>query len=340
MSMNPSWQGWSGARVVKTSIAAGLALYFASFLNSPGYTYSALVAVLATQKSLARSFGLAKYQVLSALVGTFSGNLAAWKFGSYPLIAGLLVYALFVIHLRLGWKDTILMSIVTAVNSFATFEGELIVHSAKQVAIILIGIASSIAVNLLSVPRYEEKLEDLIDRSEGMLRSLIYLMHHNLSHLDQKFPQEGYENQVAEVRKYIAEARHYAGLIFEDQWIYNRKGREAQQAVQTLEQMDLLTTHISSLYKFLGRVDIWLEPIPKIQRLMEIVMQVQVRTFCQRPVPERLIDKAIQNMDCQFDQMDLPKTRLEFMTRSALYHLYNDLKIYYEDLKVIRRMQK
>lgn len=324
--------------MIKTSVAAGLALYFASFLNAPGYTYSAIVAVLATQKSLARSFGLAKHQLLSALIGTLSGNLMAWKFGTHPLIGGLLVYTLFFLHLRLGWKDTILMSIVTGINSFSNFEGEMIVHSAKQVGIILIGIASSIVVNFVAVPRYEEKLENLIDRAEGMLRSLVYLMHHNLSHLDQKFPQEEFGKQVEEVRKYIGEARHYAGLIFEDQWIYNRKGREAQKAMQTLEQMEILTVHILSLYKALGRVDIWLEPILKIQKLMEIVMRAQGRIFHKRPVPYRFIDRAIQSLDWQFDNMDLPKTRLEFMTRSGLYHFYNDLKTYYEDLKAIQRM--
>lgn len=326
-----------GARVVKTSIAAGLALYLASFLNFPGYTYAAIVAVLATQKSLARSFGLARYQIASAFIGTLGGNLAALQFGTYPLVVALVVYALFAVHLRLGWRDTILLSIVTALNSFSTFQGEFLIHAFKQISIVLIGIACSILVNLVAVPRYEQRIEELTGRAEGMLRGLIYLMCENLSHLDQRLSQEEFTKQVQDVRKYIAEARHYAELIFEDQWIYNRRGREARQAIRTLQQMDRLATHILNLNKSLDKVGIWVEPIPRIQRFLDVVIHVQSRVFRGKRLHTPLVDRAICHLDQLFDGMELPKTRLEFVTRASLYHFYVDLKAYYEDLKRIRR---
>ncbi|MFC4770302.1 aromatic acid exporter family protein [Effusibacillus consociatus] len=325
-----------GARVAKTSIAAGLALYFASLLDFTGYTYAALVAVLATQKSMARSFGLAKYQVVSALIGTLGGNLVALQFGTHPLFGALLVYALFAVHLKLGWRNTILLSLVTGINSFSTFQGELFVHALKQVSIVLIGIGCSIVVNLVAVPRYEQKLEELIERSEGMLRGLIYLMYNNLTHLEQGLSEEEYGKQVQDVRKYMQEARHYAELIFEDQWIYNRKGIEAKQAIQTLQQMELLASHILILNKALDKVGVWVEAIPHIQRFMDVLMRIQLRVFRGKTVHFQLADQAIQFLDQVFREMELPKNRLEFVSRAALYHFYEELKEYYEDLKRIR----
>ncbi|GAX90137.1 hypothetical protein EFBL_1763 [Effusibacillus lacus] len=324
-----------GARVVKTSIAAGLALYLASFLHYPGYTYAALIAVLATQKSLTRSFGLAKYQVFSSFIGTLGGNLAAYYFGTHPFIGAVLVYALFIIHLRLGWRDTILISIVTALNSFSTFEGELVVHASKQMSIVLIGIGCSIIVNLMAVPRYEHKLEELLNRSEGMLRGLFYMILNDLDRFDQRMSKQDFARQVKEVRTYIQEARHYAELMFEDQRFYPIKGRETQQAIRTLRQMELLSNHLLRLNETLEKVEIWVEPIPWVSRLLNVVLLAQARVFHGRPAHFSLIDRAIGNLDQLFERMDLPKNRLEFTTRASLLHFYMNLKSYYEDLKGI-----
>lgn len=328
-----------GARVVKTSIAAGLALSLASLLHFPGYTYAAMVAVLATQKSLSRSFGLAKHQLISAAIGTLGGNLVAWQFGSHPLFGGLLVYLLFVIHLRMGWTSTILMSVVTGINSLSTFQGEFWIHALMQLLIVVIGISCSILVNLFMIPRYGERIEELTERAEGMLRGLLYMLHNNLLHIDQPRKRDQFEQQVKDVRNYIQEARHYAELIIEDQRLDSKRGQAALRASHTLEQMDSLLGHILNLYKAMDKVDIWVEPIPKIQKLLRVIIEAQLRVFHKRKVHHRMIERAVNELDQFFAHMELPKNRLEFMTRAALYHFYEDLKDYYADLKIIDTKQ-
>ncbi|WP_200760789.1 aromatic acid exporter family protein [Effusibacillus dendaii] len=326
---------FAGARVVKTSIAAGLALYLASFLGYRGYTYAALVAILATQKSLTRSFGVAKYQLASALIGTVGGNLVAWQFGTHPLLVGLLVYLLFAIHLKLKWQNTVFLAIVTAVTSFSSFEGELVIHAIKQIATVVIGISCSVVVNLLSVPRYEQRLDELLERSEGMLRGLLYILADQLSQFEGRFSGQEFASQVKEVRGYIQEARHYAELIFEDHWFYNQKGREAQEAVRRLTQMDALCGHLLNLQEVLEKVDMWVESVPMLQRLIRILIGLQLRVFRRGTAPFRLTDRAIRFLDRSIQSMDLPKTRKEFEIRASLYHFYVELKDYYVALKEI-----
>ncbi|GIM47577.1 membrane protein [Collibacillus ludicampi] len=320
-----------GLRVLKTAVATSLALYVASRLHLPGYTFAGVISILAMQQSLIRSLEVAKLQIASSLLGATFGSLVAYFVGGHPVIAGVLVYVLFALHLWLGWKTTMNLAVVTGINALLTFHGNLWVQAFDQFMLVIVGVLSSLLVNLIGPTPYIEKTRMLIDRVSGMQRGLLYMLYDDLTSAE-KMPIRQYEQQITDVLSYIEEAQHYAELVIEDKWVPLRKSH-GMRTIRSLHIMERQMESIRSMARSVQQIEVDNDMIPRIRKLLRVLIQVQRRMFSQRRIPFRLMDACFENLDRRFAEMELPETREEFLTWSGLYHFYDALKTFYEKIK-------
>lgn len=322
----------TGLRVIKTAIAAGISMYVASKLHVPGYSYAGVISVLAMQQSFVRSLSLARIQMGSALIGATLGSFAAFFVGGYTELAGVLVYLIFLIHLRLGWKSTITIAVVTGLSAFSTFRGSLLGQITGQIEIVSVGILSSLLVNILGPTPYGNKTRQLIERVSGMQRSLLYLIYTDLAARD-KMPYRFYEQQIADILAYIEEAEKYAALVLEDKRIPLRKSNDGTKPIRTLRVMERQMETIRMMARFLYQTNPESSMIPVIQKFILLLIRIQKRVLLNQHVPFSMVDCCLKHLGEDLEMMELPKTHKDFLERASLYPFIESLKTYYEKLK-------
>jgi uncharacterized membrane protein YgaE (UPF0421/DUF939 family) len=320
-----------GLRVLKTAVATSLSIYAASKLQLPGSTFAGVISILAMQQSMVRSLEVAKMQLASSLMGATLGSLIAFWAGGHPVIAGVLVYILFAIHLWLGWKTTMNLAVVTGINALLSFHGNFWYQVFGQILLVVIGVLSSLLVNLLGPTPYMEKTRMLIERVSGMQRGLLYMLYDDLS-AKEKMPVRLYEQQIGDVLAYIEEAQHYAELLLEDRWIPMRRS-DGMKTIRSLHIMERQMESIRMMARSVQQIKADHELLPLVQKLLRVMIRVQRHLFAGRRIPLRLLDSCFANMDRRFAVLDLPGTREKFLAWAGLYQFYDALKTFYEKLK-------
>jgi uncharacterized membrane protein YgaE (UPF0421/DUF939 family) len=172
-----------GARIIKTGVAAAMALYACRWLGlgtGAGASFAAIAAVLMVQPSLYRSWRTFRDQLQANLIGASLAIVGVLLLGNQPVVVGLLVVLAILLNLRFKFDKSIVLAIVAVIAvSEGANSGEYLPFAFHRVLMILIGMTSAMLVNVVFVPpKYEEKLLSQIketrDRMSLILRNMVY----------------------------------------------------------------------------------------------------------------------------------------------------------------------
>jgi len=204
-----------GARVVKTAVAVTISILIAESLDLYTFQFAGIIAVLSVQPSIYRSLRSALQMMASAVVAALLGAAALFSLGGTFYAMGLVAFILMILHVKIRWTNSLLVSVVVGINTMGTIGLDFKEAALNQIALVLIGTVTGTLVNMIRKPVHQERAEVVLTQSEGMLRVLLNLIVLDLEN-GRMTPYPLIKDQVAEIGAYLRRGKEIAGFVMED----------------------------------------------------------------------------------------------------------------------------
>lgn len=163
-----------GARIFKTGLSVILAIYIAELLNLEPPIFAAIAAVLTIQPSVFRSWEYMLQQFQANIIGATYATVAYLTLGNDPVVIGLVVMLVITTNLKLKLEKNVSLSVITVIAIMNVPDGTYIFFAVERFGLILIGIISSLLLNLLFFPpKYEKTLLSQFKKTDKRLSSLL-----------------------------------------------------------------------------------------------------------------------------------------------------------------------
>lgn len=162
-----------GARVLKTGIAVGLALWAGEWLQLDSPLLAAITAIFTIQPSIYRSWMQVLDQLQSNVLGVAIAIAAFWFMGSTPISVGIVCIVVILLCLKLKIEDTIGLTLVAVVVIMeARSQGW--PQALDRLEGLLLGIATAFLVNVtIAPPKHKGRFLRLAQEAQSLLSQLL-----------------------------------------------------------------------------------------------------------------------------------------------------------------------
>lgn len=154
-----------GARMMKTGLAVGIALYIGHLIGFVSPLLTAIAVVFSIQPSIYRSYQSVIEQIQGNFIGAIIAIIAVFTLGNDPFIVGFSI--IIVIGLTTSLKmneNTIALSVVAVIALMDSTDQMFLYFAGSRFTSMLLGILAAFVVNLVFLPpRYETRLFLKID---------------------------------------------------------------------------------------------------------------------------------------------------------------------------------
>jgi len=307
-----------GFRVIKTAIATVLAIIISDAFNIEGALSAGLLAILGVDVTRKRSIATVSSRFFASILGLIMAFILFYILGFHIWVLAVYILIAFPLLSRANFKEGIVTSSVVV---FRVFGGEVISLQvmATQIELLLIGLGSAMIVNLLYMPKEEDKLIKIRFKVDGLF-SVIF-KHIAISLRDPEHLWDGKE--LIEAGKLVDEGLASANRALENQLISPNEAWNVYfyMRKQQLDRIEGMLEMISLVY----------ERIPQGEAVATLFEQLSVdvtREFYSGQTEEMQIQ-----LDQQFKQMKLPASREEFELRAHLLQLSRELAYFLEIAK-------
>ncbi|MGE5703263.1 MAG: FUSC family protein [Clostridia bacterium] len=311
-----------GARVIKTSLAVTLSILIARSFELHTPQFAGIIAVLSVQPSLYRSFRHGLQHTASAAMGAVAGAYCLAELGNSFLVMGLVTFGLMAVHVWIKWKNSLLVSVVVAINTLGTTSMYLGESATNQLALVLIGTGAGMFINACYKPRHDKREEQFLKQSEEMLRSLLYFIYIDLvrgSITD--YPSM--RKQIDEVKRYIENGKEVSAMIGEDRRYHRLPKANRLILFTTFESM---AERIRDISKALQKADVLHLERTFMQKVLLLLIRLQEKAQGERLVHfawvESIIERRRQALWSEQDRS------AGFAQKLALYNTYGFLLEY------------
>ncbi|MNO27519.1 hypothetical protein D3C76_173960 [compost metagenome] len=300
-------------RVIKTAIAALMAIIIAHAVGVEGANSAGLLAILGVDVTRKRSIATVSSRFFGSLLGLCLAFILFYVFGFHIWVLAVYILIAFPLISRAHFKEGIVTSSVVV---FRVFGGEHLSVDVMltQIELLIIGLGSAMLVNMSYMPQEDNKLLD-IRRNVDKLLSVIF-GHIAESLRDPYHLWDGKE--LIEAGKLV------------DQGLASAK--------RALENQMISPNETWSIYFFMRK-----EQLDRVETMMELISLVYQR-MPQGEYVAMLFDRLSQDvvseeytgqteimlheLEQEFKMMELPSSREEFELRSAILQLCRELANY------------
>lgn len=322
-----------GGRIIKTGVAVALAVFLAQYLGLERYTLAAVVALLTVQRSFYNSLLQSAGKVGSVLLGSLLGAGVGLLLGPIALSFGLVTVLIIMICLKLNWQEHIAITTVTAVH-LISFPGPAFPHYAlEQVLLALLGAFCGLGINALFSPDHQSEVRNLLLYADQELGKELELLADEVlhpAHCNWEEVMSRYES----LREKINEGLQISKLLQEEQR-FQPGETEADRYRQAFRIFELQLDRIIEMHRLVRRMKLEVPQAAPLAKLVYVLRRVQRAALRGRKVPVALLDRAIENLEKSYEEMELPQRRAEFISRASLFHLFGELKAYYRKIKKV-----
>lgn len=308
-----------GFRVIKTAIAALLAVVVASTLGVPSAMSAALLAILGVDVTRKRSLMTISARFFASLIGMICAFVLFSVFGFQHWVFALYILIAFPIITRAGFSGGIVTSSVVVVHIYNG--GLLTMHAMLvEVALLLIGLGSAAVVNLAYMPNPHAKLHAIRLEINDLLSRMFAQIARTLE--DPGYVWDGKE--VIEAGKKVEQGLVAAKREQENQFLHPDES--------WIVYFYMRKQHLDSIQNMMQLVSQLYRKMPQAARAGGIFEQLaeDVKTPHYTGKTEALLVRFQE----EFSKMDLPVTREEFEVHSAILQLCRELEQY---LKISKR---
>ncbi|MCP8617970.1 FUSC family protein [Salirhabdus salicampi] len=247
-----------GARVLKTGLAAAIAMYIALSFDFTSAFFAGIAAVFSIQPSIYRSYQNIIEQIQANIIGVISAVVVVMFIGNDPLIVGFTIIIVITVCMSLKIKEeTILLAIVAVIAIMESTDIPFIQFAGIRFSSIMIGILSAFIVNLVFLPpKYETKLFHQLEKTSNDLLKWIRVTSRHLS--DQPSLKEEIKWFIQEITKL-----DHMYLLYSEERTYTKKKRYEKARKLVLFRHFIHTTKKSlEVLRTLQRLDKDLAHIP------------------------------------------------------------------------------
>jgi uncharacterized membrane protein YgaE (UPF0421/DUF939 family)/predicted amino acid-binding ACT domain protein len=315
-----------GARVWKTAIAVTIAILVAQRLEMHTFHFAGIIAVLAVQPSIYRSFRYAVQLAISAVIAAWLGAAVLFTLGDSFYAMGLVALLLMVLHVRMRWTNAFLVAVVVGINTMGTIGLGFPEAAWNMMALVLIGIVSGTLVNMIRKPVHQERAEVVLKQSEGMLRVLLSFIVIDLER--QRITPYGMVNQQAvEIAAYIKRGKEIAAFAKEDGKLRQVQLMDTANIFQSFERM---LDCIRSIARTLADVEPVTEELAFLRKSLQLTGKMQENVMLGRKIHPRGFIRVLEHKREQmWQQRDGTEHAATFL---AYFNAYDYVQQYVKEL--------
>lgn len=311
-----------GLRTLKTAVASGIAIFIANLIGLSYAANAGIIVILSVQNTKQRSSELARQRLTATLIALSLSAVVYRLIGFNPLAFSIYLLIFIPIAVRLKFHDAIvpcsvLVSHLLAVESVAP---QWLLNEFLQM---VIGAGMALLVNL-HIPSHAARIREDLDRLEDKQREFLRCLAHQLR-------QAGAGVEIAALGADGAKLLSELDLLWHQashhvqQEAQNYPGEDSDRNLRYLDMRKSQFEVLRHLQKYVGRVRARGENVRRAAEVTDRVAE-EVARIGGEPESAGLV-RAYQE---QFDAMDLPRTREEFVSQAALYDYISDLELLIE----------
>ncbi|WP_409346863.1 aromatic acid exporter family protein [Paenibacillus sp. MBLB4367] len=315
-----------GIRVLKTAIAATLAIYLAQWLDLGSPLSAGLLAILGVDVTKKRSLKSAGIRILASLFGLFVGSILFYVCGFQVWVMALFVMSVYPILAKLKLSDGIVTGTVVMIHLFVaeSIEAAMIWN---EVMLLFVGLGTATVINLIYMPSPERRLQEARKRIDELFSVIFGEIAIHLREGDNHI-WDGKELLAAgqAIREGLSLSEHSA----ENRLFYADNEWEGyfEMRRQQLDTIDDMLDLVSQVYQSLPHGE-------AAARLFDMLKVDVKETFYTGNA-----EKELDALERSFKSMELPQTREEFEMRSAILQLCLELKVYLSIAKTLKKRKE
>ncbi|MBB5173032.1 aromatic acid exporter family protein [Texcoconibacillus texcoconensis] len=301
-----------GYRTLKTAIGTAIAIAIAQQLGLEFYSSAGIITILCIQKTRQRSLQMSWERLLAASIGMLYAGVLFEVLGYNPAVMGLLLLVFIPTTLVLKAQAGIVTSSVIILHIYA-LEAISVSIVLNEFALMLIGISCALLMNAY-MPSVDKKLHVMQHQLESYYKQIF----HEFATYVRNGDSDWDGKEIAESAKLLEQAKSTSlqnienhVLPYEDQYYHYFKMREKQ--FDIIERVMPLLTSIDRHVDQGEMIADFLEELSE-----NIKRQNTADYFLQQ----------LEEMQGAFKRMELPTSREEFETRSALLYFVKEMEEY------------
>ncbi len=322
-----------GGRVLKTGLAVAIAVSIAQALGMDRVTLTAIVAVVTVQKTFYHSLLQSIAKVGSVLMGAILGTTLGALIGNNPFTFALVTILAIVFCLKMKWQEQIPITLVTAVHMISYLGGSFQwVTFAEQIFLAFIGAVSALGVNYFFTPNHNQEIRSIIKEIDLELRKMLDEIASRIlspeSNQDQNFT-----DRCEILREEIHQAMETSKLFREEQKFHFADDTMADKYRDLFRIYERFLEYIEEMYRLSKRMNVSVPQAEYLAKLLRILSKAQQRALKGRNIHYTIIEQGIEDLESIYENMELPTTRDEFVSRAALFHIFKEMKRYFKRIK-------
>ncbi|ERN54877.1 aromatic acid exporter family protein [Alkalihalophilus marmarensis] len=301
-----------GYRTLKTAVGAAIAIAIAQLLQLDFYASAAIITILCISITKRKSLIVSWQRFAACLIGMAYSVIIFELVGYEPWSLGLLLLVFIPTAVMLKVQEGIVTSLVIVLHLY-TLQQVSTAIIINELLLIIIGIGVALIMNLY-MPSSEKVLRVYLKDIEDHFKKILHEMAEYLRHGQSDWDGAEIPETVELLKKGKNEALrnvHNHIMRYEDQYYHYFKMREKQ-----FEIVERMMPFISSLERSL----------PQSVQLADFLDELSKSLSPANHVVYFL--ERLDQMEAEFREMELPKTREEFEIRSSLFYIMHELRQY------------
>ncbi|NMM54239.1 aromatic acid exporter family protein [Paenibacillus aquistagni] len=319
--------GFVGFRVIKTAIAAILAIVVASAIglhNPIGAGTLAIIAVDVTRKKSVKS-------VSERLFASLVSLLIAWilfsLLGFHLWVLAIYILISFPISAKLNFQQGIVTSAVVVFSFYKTEQASFLVL-ADVVVQLICGLGAATLVNMVYMPKEDLKLKQAREDVDMLFSKIFSKMSENLQ--DTSMVWDGQELMKASDK--IEEGITLASKALENHIMPSEDMKDEERWLLYFYMRKSQLDQINNMLQLLSEIYLALPQNLRVANLLE-----QLSVDVKDPMYTGKTEQLLTEFNEQLQYMELPKTREEFEVRATLFQLTREINQY---LKIAKKVKQ
>jgi len=320
-----------GGRVLKTVLAVTLAIFIAQYFELPRVILAAIVALLTVQRTFYHSLLQSLAKLGSVLLGGILGTAFSFAFGVAPLGYGLATLAAIYICLQLRWQEHIVLTTVTAITIIFSTNDMVLTYSIGQIFTAMVGAVCALAVNFLFTPNHGKEVLQKIKQAEESLREAVDFIMREM--LEPGCDDAEYKKLIDELDQCIESGLETGKLLQEEQRFIINRETTSDRYHQTFQVFRSQLKRLAEMHQLARRMPVKVPHAAPLVQLFRMAQTMQRRRLEGSNTHYEVVERLVEKLEQSFEEMELPRSREEFVSRASLFHLLQEIKRYHRRIQ-------
>jgi len=138
-----------------------------------------------------------------------------------------------------------------------------------------------------------------------------------------------FKSKIDKLETLIKDGLEEAKLLREEQRFIINRETDSDRYRQAFHVYRSQLKRLVEMHRLARRMPIEVPQAAPLVQLFRIVQKMQHRKFNGQQIHNQTIEKLMDKLEKSFAEMDLPKSREEFISRASLFHLFQEIQRYY-----------